>query len=418
MSITEIEQLRRVLAQHTGTNASDWYLTFKARYGMAAVFAALKRISGGDEKVSRGLPNEERRLIDKSAKVVTQLYTCCTAVDPVIASGLTPRYAEINDDTLTIDPERLTFNDDDVALVLQHTFGIMDRDSDVALAERARAAGVLLVEDNAHCIGRLARDAVGVPLADVSIHSFGVEKMLPTTRFGGAVWVNPSLKERALELDRAMRAELGNLAKPMRRLELATRLYKNEMRVLSRLPGRVAQPIRKALRSVRFFEPAISPDELAGGLEYDNIAVTPWVAAQATRALERLDSNETQRKEIVMIYTNEFANVPGIDVPAAVRAMTSTDDSCGAQPLLLFPIHLRDDATADAARAAARGEGGYAKRWYNEVLFPGVTDPTAYHLPRHLGLAGDLTHRALGLPTDVAPETARRVARAVITAVR
>ena len=90
--------------------------------------------------------------------------------------------------------------------------------------------GALLVEDCAHCVTRMARDAAGWPLADISVHSFGVEKMLPT-RFGGAIWVNPRLRERDAALDAETRGRLAALEQPSHHLDTVTKLYINENRV-------------------------------------------------------------------------------------------------------------------------------------------------------------------------------------------
>lgn len=211
---TAAEGLRAELARLTGTRPGEWHLVFKARYGMEAVFRALRARAG-------------------EGSVVTQLYTCCTAVDPIVSAGLRPAFADLSPRSLSIDPGRLAMPRDARAVVLQETFGIVDGDTAAGLARAARAAGAVLVEDCAHCVGRMARDASGVPLADVSVHSFGVEKMLRTS-FGGAVWVSPDLEDAVLR--DAVRAELDALPglAPARRR--ATRLYRNEIRVLNRLP--------------------------------------------------------------------------------------------------------------------------------------------------------------------------------------
>ncbi|MBE9940144.1 DegT/DnrJ/EryC1/StrS family aminotransferase, partial [Cellulosimicrobium cellulans] len=156
----------RMLADRTGTDPADWFLVFKARYGMEVVFRALAEARGPGD-------------------VVTQVFTCSTAVDPVLVAGLRPVYAEVSPATVAIDPDRLAVGPDTRAVVLQNTFGIVDEAAARRLRDAARSVGALLVEDSAHCVGRLARDADGTPVADVSFHSFGVEKLLPT-RFGGA----------------------------------------------------------------------------------------------------------------------------------------------------------------------------------------------------------------------------------------
>ena len=172
-------ELREALASRTGTRPEDWFPVFKARYGMQVAFDAVRSVRG-------------------DGSVLTQLFTCCTAVDPIVVSGLRPRYADVGADTMGIDVAKVESmplgSDEQVhAMVMQHTFGAIDEDSSRRLAALAGEMGALLVEDCAHCVTRMARDAAGWPLADISVHSFGVEKMLPT-RFGGAIWVNPRLR--------------------------------------------------------------------------------------------------------------------------------------------------------------------------------------------------------------------------------
>jgi dTDP-4-amino-4,6-dideoxygalactose transaminase len=148
MGLPTATRVQELLAERTDTNPRDWYFTFKARYGMQVVFAELARSLGG-------------------GTVATQAFTCATAVDPIVVAGLTPHYCEIDLDTLAIKPP---IADDYAAVVLQHTFGIVS-----PAAAQIAAAGGLVIEDSAHCVGRMAKDNSGRPLADISVHSFGVE---------------------------------------------------------------------------------------------------------------------------------------------------------------------------------------------------------------------------------------------------
>ena len=175
--------VRQMLAARSGTRPEDWHLTFKARQAMRVACDAIAT-AGGRE-------------------VATQLFTCCTAVDPITSAGLVPRFCDIDPDTLAIPT---TLAGEPSAVMLQHTCGLMAPEADAALASTARARGAVVLEDCAHCVGRLAVDAEGKPLADLSFHSFGVEKMLPT-HFGGAVWVNPGFAATSLGADVVARLE-------------------------------------------------------------------------------------------------------------------------------------------------------------------------------------------------------------------
>ena len=384
-------KLRSALAQRTHTDPEDWYTVFKARYGMVVVFQALHETYG-------------------NVSVLTQSYTCCTAVAPIITAGLAPTYADVSAQSASLDPERMSVGTSTRAVVLQHTYGLIDEASASKVAERAHAAGsgVLLVEDCAHCVARMSRSEDGTPLADVSIHSFGVEKMLDT-RFGGAVWVNPQLSAVAPEVDSAIRTGLLQLAPPSARLSLAMRLYVNENRVLSRLPQVPARRLRGWLTSAGLYEPAISARELAGRLEYAPLGANGWIVHQAGARLADLDGNERRRSRIVGMYRTALSGMAGLRIPQA-----ALDGE--AQPLLRFPLFAATTELAERILHAVRDVGGYAERWYRPELFPGVTDPAAYGVPADrsaLRITDSLVSGAVCLPTDVSDDQARRILEAV-----
>ncbi|PHP52104.1 hypothetical protein BW737_011855 [Actinomyces ruminis] len=226
-------ELRAELARLSGTSAQDWYPVFKARYGMQVALEQIRATHG-------------------DGAVLTQMFTCCTAVVPIMAAGLTPRYADIDADTLALSPSAVAAATDPAdpdlplrGLVIQHTFGIPGRDEAVQLARQAHDRGAVVMEDAAHCVARLTCGDDDRPLADVSFHSFGVQKSLPT-HFGGAVWINPELAGRDAALDSALRAALGALPDLSHRLGAAARMYRNQARVLARLPRAVSAPARAA----------------------------------------------------------------------------------------------------------------------------------------------------------------------------
>lgn len=373
----------RQLAELTGTDARDWHLVFKARYGMLETFAAL-----AEHRPQR--------------RVVTQLLTCATAVDPILVAGLTPTYAEISPQTMSIDPDRLDVGDA-TAVVIQHTFGIIDDASAGRVAAAAREAGAIVCEDSAHCIGRMARNPAGEPLADVSFHSFGIEKML-STKFGGAVWVNPLLADA--DLRAAMVARLTALKAPGPRLALAARTYRYQLALLNRLPRAVSRPLRSLLITTGVFSPAIAPIENAGGLAHGSLTATPWMTRTIADAMARLAQVEKGRTRAVAAYVDALGD--SVEIPAAVRL---------GQPLVRFPLLAPADVDPDALIAHLRAQGIIAGSWYRPALFPGVTDAATYGYRQ-----GDASHavteavigRIVNLPTNVSEDSARNIAGQVI----
>lgn len=369
------------LAARTGTEAADWHVVFKARYGMLETFAAIA-------------DHTSRRT------VVTQLLTCATAVDPILVAGLTPTYAEVSPESMSIDPGLLALGDDVAAVVIQHTFGIVDDGAAQRVASAARAKGALVCEDSAHCVGRMAKDADGAPVADVAFHSFGVEKML-ATMFGGAVWVNPAMENGALH--DAIVDRLDSLDRPGLRLRAAARTYRYQLAVLNRVPLQIRRPLRSLLVTIGSFDPPVAHAETEGRLAYGSAAATGWIHAGVATALADLSANEERRARAVAAYVEEFGD--RVKVPAGAKT---------GQPLVRFPFLVPPGVDPEAVIAGLNATGVVEGRWYRPALFPGPSDPAVYNYtpgaPHHAVTEGVIA-RIVNLPTSVEPDQARSMAR-------
>ena len=350
------ERAQRVLAEiarRTGTDARDWHLVFRARHAMAVVLRALRETRGYGE-------------------VATQLLTCCTAVDPIYAAGLAVRYADVSPDTLALDAEQLPLGADTRAVVLQHTFGLFDQKADAALVARAHSVGALVLEDCAHCACHLSRDASGAPLADVSVHSFGIQKMAPAG-FGAAVWVNPSMEDAGLR--DAIVAALQSLPAADDRLERAVKGYDLQIRVLLHLPMAIRRPLRNLLVRRRAFIPAVADEERRGIVSYDATLPGGSTLACMREGLDGLDAREGECLEATRIYAKAFA-------PLAQRGLVSIPKAALGQPrpLMRFPLVLDSQQRADALVEAIEAQGCYCDSWGRPALYPGALDWTAYGL--------------------------------------
>lgn len=380
------QDLLESLARKTHTQAAEWYLVFKARYGLEEIFSALKAARG-------------------AGAVATQLFTCCTAVAPIVAAGLTPVYGDLEASTLALDPCKLPSTSEPLrAVVLQHTFGIIDHQSSAQLAQRAHEAGALLVEDSAHCACRMALDDEGLPVADVSVHSFGAEKMLRTS-FGGAVWINPrsSFKEVLEPLGAAL-AQLPPLTK---KLEKAARRYLNQNRLLNRLPRSLARSLRASWAASGALEPAVALVEQEGELPHRAMAPSPWICERVLSELSRLDANWRAREAVVTRYCELFDGE--VDFPAGQGAAP-------AQPLLRFGLVAPSTSASVAAIAAVRSLGYLAEDWYRPSLYPGALDSLAFCVPQDLSalpVCEKVTAGTLALPTELPLEALESVAQAV-----
>jgi dTDP-4-amino-4,6-dideoxygalactose transaminase len=321
-------------------------------------------------------------------------------------AGLTPAYAEVSPATMSLDPASLTLEDDTAAVVIQHTFGIVDEPAAGRIANAARGIGALVCEDSAHCVGRMARSADGSLLADVSFHSFGAEKMLPT-KFGGAVWVNPAMTDHALR--DAIIDRLSELKAPGSRLAFAARTYRYQLAVLNRLPRGLSRRLRGLLTKTGILAPPVAPSEREGRLAHGPVAASPWVAHGMASAMEDLSRTQSTRASAVEAYVEELGDL--VEVPAGITA---------GQPLVRFPFLVPPGIDADAVVESLLADGIVAGSWYRPALYPGAVDPAAYgYRPGENAhrVTEDVIARIVNLPTNVEPERARHIARQALAVI-
>ena len=384
MDRTEREaSIARIMAERTGTRPEDWYCVYRARHGMLAACEAVRATIG-------------------EGHVVTQLLTCCTAVDPILAAGLIPRYGEVSADTASLDPAALPLDSSVRAVMLQHTFGLVDDGASRRIASAAHEAGALVFEDCAHGVARMAKGPDGSPLADVSFHSFGVEKMLHT-QFGGAVWVNP--EGASPEVLQVLREHLAQLPVTGAHLTALTGTFVFWNRVFNHLPLPVARGLRRFLFATGLFEPAVSDEERRGGVSHDPMRPSDAICDAAIEAFGCLDEDVVTRTEATRAYSELLANVPGVTLLASAAQGPY-------QPLLKYPVLVADAATSDAVCEACCAAGHYMTVWYRPELGPGVLDESAYHVPvdrSAIPVCDDMVRRILTLPTNQGAVGAREV---------
>lgn len=374
------EKLTRVvkkdLARLTHTNPDDWFLVFRARYGVEATLQALAETRGRGE-------------------VLTQPFTCTTALNPILSAGHIPVYIDTSYDDLSLDTDKLQASAESRALIMQHSFGI---ESNVKKARTfANKHGLLLLEDSAQCIGFMSRNDKGEPLVDISIHSFGVEKMLPT-KFGGAIWVNPTMKDH--ELRDAIRQTLGSLPKVDYLTRGRARRYRFCNRLLNHMPHIFEKLLRSLLIRTGLFEPAIMPEELQGKNHGMPASPSNGVLKEMQRGLKVYEKLMAKRRSITSFYADTL--------PANLSMPKSVHKS--GQVLVRFPVLCENNLEAAKLFQILRQEGHYSGRWYSPIIFPKVPSPEPYNYDSELcPIAEDISARILNLPTNITTEEAQEI---------
>jgi dTDP-4-amino-4,6-dideoxygalactose transaminase len=373
--------VRVQLAGVSGTDPADWHLVSKGRHAMMVAMAQ-----------------------QPAGEVLTQPLTCLTAVAPAISAGHRPTYADIDPGTLAIDPARAAeaVTERTCVVVGQHTFGAAAPMADL---RGLLPDGVMLLEDSAHCLGEIARGADGQPVADVSVHSFGLEKMLPT-RTGAAIWVNPTAKDRPW-YDRLV-AALRALDGSGRRQRVADVISPQVRRVGRKLGAPGARAVALAART-GLVEEVIMASERGGDIAGEPSILTGTALAAVARELPGLAASQRHRRRVAAIYREGLAELSGVSRPAALDEPDRT--------LVRYPILLSSAERAQTCFTSLQDEGLVPGLWYRPLLFPGPTDPAPFaYDPATCPVAEDVSSRILNLPT--APFVTQEMARRAVALVR
>lgn len=172
----ENQSRKALIDELLGTLRAESFTAWPLISGRQGLYAALKAygVGSGDE-------------------VVVQGFTCVAVVNPVLWLRAKPIYVDVKAETLNIDLDDLAnkITSRTKAVILQHTFGLPFTEW-----ERLRmllGKSVLIIEDCAHALGATVDgQAVGTN-GDVSVFSFGRDKVVSSV-FGGALLVNPKSK--------------------------------------------------------------------------------------------------------------------------------------------------------------------------------------------------------------------------------
>jgi len=275
--------------------------------------------------------------LDLRGEVIVTPFTFPATVHAIAALGLEPVFADVDPDSMTIDPasiaERVT--DRTSAIVATHIYGTpCDVDAIDALA---RAHDLRVVYDGAHSFGRARPvfpdgDAV---LGDITMLSFHATKLFHSVEGGALIARDP-------EVDRRLR------------------------------------------RSRNF---GIASEDLVEGVGL-NGKMSELHAAMGLRVLDMLDGEIVQRRRLGDAYARRLSHVDGLRIVAGLGP--------SAQYLVLR-IDRDGAVPRDAVHAALRARNVVSRRYFHplcSVIPPYDRLPSARDLP-HAERAAD---ECLALP--------------------
>ena len=141
--------------------------------------------------------NVAARALELGGEVITTPFTYVATASAMAWEGLTPRFVDIDPETLNLDPRAIerAITPETSAIVATHVYG---NPCDVAAIRRiADAHGLKVIYDAAHCFGVRHKGRSLFAFGDVATLSLQATKLFHTAE-GGAVFVaDPEVRERA-----------------------------------------------------------------------------------------------------------------------------------------------------------------------------------------------------------------------------
>lgn len=317
--------------------------------------------------------------IKKGDEVILQAFTCIAVPEPIIWTGATPIYCDIQTDSYSINPEdiRKKITPNTKAIILQHTFGIPGPIEEVLAI--AKEHNLVVIEDCAHALGSTVN---GKPLGifgDAAILSFGRDKCISSV-FGGAVITKDKNKAHQLQM-------MQNARRLPPQLWVVQQLLHPILFSLV-LPSYFVLGIGKVLlvafQKLGLLSWAVSYEERQGGkpghIEY---AYSPALAMLLLEQLKKLDDITERRRSISARYAH------GIQI----KGVKHHDGI----PLLRFPLQIQNRGEV---LLKAREYKILLGDWYDAALVPSASNFWAFrYIPGSCPNAEAVSKRIINLPT-------------------
>ena len=137
------------------------------------------------------------KALDVKGEVITTPYSYVATTGSIVWQNCRPVFADINADTLTIDPLKIEslITDRTSAILATHVYG---NPCDVeSIGEIAAKHHLKVIYDAAHCFGVTYKGKSILQWGDASIISFHATKLFHTTEGGGMYSKNNSIMEKA-----------------------------------------------------------------------------------------------------------------------------------------------------------------------------------------------------------------------------
>lgn len=148
----------------------------------------------------------------RGREVIVPTDTFVASANAVILAGGRPVFADINPDTLCLDPEDVArrITDQTAAIMTVHMFGLVPEDFRT-IREMCIKRGLFLIEDAAHAHGAALGDEMAGNLGEAACFSFYATKIATTGEGGVITTNNETLYKKLLQLRNHGKSIMGPL---------------------------------------------------------------------------------------------------------------------------------------------------------------------------------------------------------------
>jgi dTDP-4-amino-4,6-dideoxygalactose transaminase len=315
-----VSDLEQIWASHTLTNMGPFHRRLETGLNERLGLGHLSLWNNGTTALLAALA-----ALDLSGEVIVTPFTFPATVHAIATLGLTPVFADIDPETMTLSPERVLekVTPATSAIVGTHIYGTFCDTH--ALAAIAREHSLRVVYDGAHSFGRhtpVFPDGAE-SLGDITMLSFHATKLFHSVEGGALITQDPTLHDR--------------------------------------------------LTSIRNF--GIRSEDVVDGIGM-NGKMSELHAAMGLRVLSRLDEEIDRRGRLAEAYAKRIALIPGLSVAAGTGP--------SAQYFVLRVDAALFGSTRDALHADLRDLNIISRRYFYPLcsdIAPYSGHPSAQHLP-------------------------------------
>ncbi len=320
--------------------------------------------------------------IGKGDEVIIQAFTCIAVPEPIVWTGATPVYADIQEGSYNVDPEEVKkkITEKTKVIILQHTFGIPGPIQEILAI--AKQHNLIVIEDCAHALDAAFEGKMLGTFGDAAILSFGRDKCVSSV-FGGASITKDKNRSHAIHSLQSSR--------PLPPKSWVAQQLFHVVFFHFILPLYFWHGLGKAMlvlaQRLNLLSRAVAYEERAGKRPiHFAYAYSPALALLLLKQLEKLDAMNVRRHAIVQRYQKE------LHIPAPVIGKGNIMPSWLRYPLL---VNNRDTLLLQA-----RQHHMLLGDWYDAPLVPASSDMEAFsYTPGSCPRAEDVAKRIINLPT-------------------